>query len=290
MAWKAYRLVYRAAGPTHIGWHRLGFIQRTRFYITGRNMWGALTSAVTMRTQAHGFDTSLYKKVGTEVFNKSVIASYFYPALDPDRPLLPLHTDEGLKYGDMTADGFEREVVASLGQTAISTGRNTAEEGSLHETEFICGVAAGWKRIYFTGYFFIEDGLIPGYLSALQEACREIFIGGERRYGFGRLVLDNTDEAFKKDSTDFFGHELDSSQKEVLVKIGKGRGIPAHLHMEEGQPLSGDIEPVVGRNWCENSGPGRALSRAAFCWTPGSVVEKEGGMGFRLAEYGMLRG
>jgi hypothetical protein len=47
-----YHLVLRLRSPLHIGWNKTGNVQRTRSYVTGRNLWGALTMRLT-RDQAY---------------------------------------------------------------------------------------------------------------------------------------------------------------------------------------------------------------------------------------------
>ena len=44
MAWRAYKIVLRLRSPLHIGRGKVGNLQRTRPYVAGRNLWGALTA------------------------------------------------------------------------------------------------------------------------------------------------------------------------------------------------------------------------------------------------------
>jgi len=89
MSWNVYRLVYQAISPIHIGWHTLGYIKLTRHYIPGKNIWGAMTANLTRTYGAKGVDE--YKKFG-DLLKTKILTSYFYPALDPDKPLLPHFT------------------------------------------------------------------------------------------------------------------------------------------------------------------------------------------------------
>lgn len=45
--WQWYQLILRLLTPTHISWNKIGNVQRTRPYITGRALWGALTARLT---------------------------------------------------------------------------------------------------------------------------------------------------------------------------------------------------------------------------------------------------
>ncbi len=81
MSWKAYRLVYQAKSPIHIGWHTLGYIKLTRYYIPGKNMWASFTENLTRAGNKK--DIAEYKKIGN-ILKNNILISYFYPALDPD--------------------------------------------------------------------------------------------------------------------------------------------------------------------------------------------------------------
>ena len=101
MDWQPYRLVYQAKSPIHIGYRTLGFIQRTRYYIPGRALWGAITANL---TRAYG-SYEQYGPVGEDV-KSSILFSYFYPAPEPDKPLLPCFTADGLMFA--SPDGKQR--------------------------------------------------------------------------------------------------------------------------------------------------------------------------------------
>ena len=110
MGWKAYRLVYQAKSPIHIGWHILGYIKLTRYYITGRNMWGAITANLTKTVGSLGIND--YKRFGG-LLKKEILISYFYPALEYNNnhhPMMPKYTEAGLRYGDFSGDfSFSKE-------------------------------------------------------------------------------------------------------------------------------------------------------------------------------------
>ena len=53
MTWRAFEVVLRLRSPMHIGCGKVGNLQRTRPYVTGRVLWGALTMRLT-RDAAQG--------------------------------------------------------------------------------------------------------------------------------------------------------------------------------------------------------------------------------------------
>ncbi|MFZ3114999.1 MAG: hypothetical protein WA133_13140 [Syntrophales bacterium] len=291
MAWTAYRLVYQAKSPIHIGWHTLGYIKLTRYYITGKNMWGAATANLTRTLGVPG--TSEYKTIGN-ILKKYILFSYFYPALDLHSPLLPEFTDKGLQYGKFLGPEFEQLFIRSFGQTAVTPDTNTAEDETLHESEFIVPMIynEGKKMqepVYFVGYIFISDDTEYKW-AAIKDAIKEIFVGGDRKYGWGRLVLYREIEDEK-----VFGLALPPDKDKPEVTIPSGHAVPAHTSINQDLRIKGDVEPLVGRDWGEvmneegkkKVGFGQQISRADICWMPGSVLMEE--TTFNIGEYGILQ-
>jgi hypothetical protein len=309
MSFQAFKLIYQAKNPINIGYHKLGFIQRTRYYITGRNMWGTITSNLArclkydaMKALPETDETPLerhYKNIGTNLVNKDIYVSYFYPSIVGEESLIllmPKFTNEGIIYGKYSIGEFERLFIRSFGETAIEPACNTAEEGSLHETEYIAPVIEEdnqQKQVYFVGYIFVKEGLkhedqTIGFnegIIKIKDVVREILVGGERKYGFGRLVLDDdkTKKINDKDSFMFdVGTRLILNDTEVRVEIEKDCPIPAHLDIETKVQMKGDIEPLVGREWGEVTGSdgkiivgaGQKITDARICWVPGSIMEE----------------
>jgi len=288
MGWNLYRLVYQAKSPVHIGWHTLGYIKLTRYYITGKAIWGAFTANLTRAGEEKNIEA--YYKYG-ELLKEDVLLSYFYPAIDPDIPLLPKFTDVGLKYGDYTESEFESLFIKSYGQTAVLPDSNTAEDESLHESEFIAPcVGEEQSPVYFVGYILIKDGAKTkdnesvGWDSEdikLKPILSEIFVGGDRKYGWGRLKLNSSTP-----DSDIFGFKIKST---LEVEIQSGKPIPAHLVINNDLKLKGDIEPLVGREWGESNkkvGAGQKITNAEICWIPGSILMSE--QKLMLNEYGLL--
>jgi len=308
MGWQPYKLVYQAKSPIHIGYSTLGFIQRTRYYIPGRALWGAITANL---ARAHflsrpGEISRAYQDVG-EAVKQHIKLSYFYPTLDPEKPLLPQFTSEGLKFGGYLQHDFESLFISAYGQTAVEPQNNTAEEGSLHETEFISSTVetkGEQKPVFFLGYIIPNDG--ESILSnssnwkiewnSLREAIKEIFVGGERKYGFGRLIL-HEDRRLEKDKEDkyliFEEYKLAPNGDQIRLEIEENGALPAHLEIKGCPNLKGDIEPLVGREWGEvgsgkeqKAGAGQKISPVSLSWVPGSLMLERKTL--TLGRYGIL--
>lgn len=311
MIWKAYRLVYQAKSPIHIGWHTLGYIKLTRHYIPGRAMWGAMTANMTRTYGEKG--TADYKKFGA-IFQKDILASYFYPAIDPETPLLPRYTDRGIEYGDSGPDccprvEFEKRFIGSFGQTAVLPQSNTAEDETLHESEYMVptinkdGVC---KPVFFIGYLFIKESAI--YQDgkkidwrrtdmAIKPAIREVFVGGDMKYGWGRLAL-VSDKLVKGEVKKIFGYNFSDKTDHPGITIPPGSPLPAHLKIDHASTLAvkGDMEPLVGRNLGtvekdgeKQTGAGKQISEAELCWMPGSIMTELLPRQLTLSAFGLLR-
>ncbi len=302
MSWQIHKLVYQAKSPIHIGYHKLGFIQRTRYYITGKAMWGAMTANITRAFYGEsGAKAEDYEKVGKKLCGE-IIPSYFYPAIKQGEaqydPLLPRFGKQGLKYGKYSAEEFERRFIHSFGQTAIEAANLTAEDNTLHETEYIASVIekdGEQKPVYFVGYIFAKtptvkfdevNGAEEKSWDDIKEIISEIFVGGERRYGFGRLRLDPSLMIYPAE--DFFGYKVDTNI--ASFNIPYGEPIHGHLPVKENLILKGDIEPLVGREWGTGKDGevvfGQKVSNAKICWMPGSIIEE--GKSLKIGDYGIF--
>lgn len=297
MGWKAYKLVYQAKSPVHIGWHTLGYIKLTRYYITGKNIWGAMTANIVRTLYRH----EDYRAVG-ELLKNNILISYFYPALDFQNPLLPKFQDNGLYYGQYSESDFERLFIQSYGQTAVLPESNTAEDQSLHESDFISHYIKGedtkeHSNVYIVGYIFIHNSAsYKGQTLTwenIERAITEIFVGGDRKYGWGRLLLETGKTAEVTDCK-IFGNQLEPKDEGLYVKIAKNNYIPAHLELQTvgNFKIKGNIEPLVGLDWGTHEtspgkiGAGQKISGARICWMPGSVMVEE--KTFKIGEFGIL--
>jgi len=295
MGWKVYKLVYQAKSPIHIGWHTLGYIKLTRYYITGKNIWAAMTANITRAL----YDYKDYGGIG-DLLKEGILTSYFFPAVDTEHPLLPRFTDKGLMNGGKPEAEFERIFIKSYGQTAVLPHSNTAEDETLHESEYISPcVEIGGKQcqVYFVGYIFISDTAHYNDkkvdLEEIKQAISEIFVGGDRKYGWGRLLLDDGKKSEVTDSM-VFGNTLYPDDNGLKIRIEKDSSIPAHLKVDSSVNLKGDIEPLVGREWGEVTGKdgqtrkgfGQRISEAKIYWMPGSIIEE--GKPLKIGAYGIL--
>ncbi len=299
--WARYKVYLEAKAPIHVGYGaKLGVVDRTRYYIPAKNVWGALTSLIA-KSVMKNYSPKIYQRIG-EFLNENIKFSYFYPVeykrangkIQVQQVFAPCHKEDGLKFGvckDKKAiflEEFERIFISSFVSTAIDKTSKSAEEGSLHEIEFIrdrikCGTEV--KPTVFVGYFFVREEYLKikvetvvkisfaDYIEVDGNKLNEMWIGGERNYGFGRtkVLLEkiNDVEINLFDS----GMLVDVTKDQLIVSGGDELRIAlSHVSIEnlDIKLVKGDIEPFIGREWGE-IGSGQKISQVAkICITPGS--------------------
>lgn len=249
MAWIPYQITFRLLSPLHIGWKKAGNLQQTRPYVTGRTLWGALTARLVRDRRDKN-----YQEIG-KIVDDELRFTYFYPATTPE--------SVGVWPWD-TSDEFSWQFLSSCASTALSS--KTAEDGTLHETEYISPKTREGNQVYMIGYIIEKDGCELGW----KEALERIQIGGERGYGWGRIEL--IGEPRKVETC--FEYGLDNTGGSPQITVPGDYPILAHTVADDFECI-GAIEPLVGRETTGNKGFGGKVSNAAICWVPGSKVEEE---------------
>lgn len=307
MTWQCHDLLYEARAPIHIGFRTLGIVSRTRYYILGKNFWGALTATLARRIM-RDYDPRIYEKVG-EFVKSNIIFTHFY--VYDDSILYPQYQN-GLKYGSLYENEFEKRFISSYVSTALEKSYKSAEEKSLHEVEFIRPHFEKGSTTRFFGHVFVQEGLerelmkylegiIPeGDLSdvefneeKLREILSELWVGGERNYGFGRVKL-LQETSMKKDSREIFKKYkinpenlkicIDDSSQEILAL--------SHVRFDTLiKSIKGEIEPLVGRNWGTKSkiGSGQEISQGEIYLSPGTEFTVEENAEIRVGDFGTWR-
>ncbi len=322
MKWKCYLTIFKAEAPVHIGHKQIGILKTTRYYITGRAIWGAITANLA-RNLFENPDSKDYQAVGNFV-RENIRTTYFYPAIrkneveNPEKwskcevdsylVFLPKYTQEGIKFGEISKEKFEQMFIGSFISTALESQTKAAEEGSLHEIEYIKNKIDVNAQVYWIGYILINMDANKAmdnsgervydvelneenndvrikfkskgniYETTLKNCLNIIFVGGERNYGFGRLkLLENGLQKFKGKIFGNFDFELEDKIifKNLNVVISHIKLLNNNNKSNNSKPNElklGEIEPLIGLEWSEK-GAGQKLSEPIVCATPGSKIE-----------------
>ncbi len=332
--WNCYLTIFKAESPIHIGYKQIGILKTTRYFIIGRAMWGTITANLT-RALFENPSPKDYEVAGNFV-REYIRTTYFYPAIKEENEInvgdltdfyvnlngskfgvfLPSYMDNGLKFGKISKEEFEQRFIGSFVSTALDVSTKTAEEGSLHEFEFIKNkikIKNKAINVYWIGYLFINmdtkeakdnsgkkvyDVIIKETNEDIEvifakneryyrrnnlknNILNQLFVGGERNYGLGKLKLL---ELTKETNNKIFGkYDVELNKEQPILK-NLDIAI-AHVKLDGLELKFGEIEPVVGLEWSDK-GAGQKVSNAEICATPGSKL-KSGN--FILCDYGMLR-
>jgi len=275
---------------------------RTRAYVPAKPFWGALTAKLTRKLKS-----SNYREVG-EFLRKAMRFGYFY-FYDKNKNIiyLPKYTDKGLRFGnlkereqpkskELSQIEFEKRFISSLASTSIEPYSFTAEEGMLHEVEFISPYETHKeneepKPVFLKGLlwvserseeklkvqinednFSITDGKNDVKFSDLANTLQ---IGGERKYGFGQLKLEELIEVNDQDLDNLgFKGRWKEDKDEIRLELKRNEFIWSHVKYDSDLKIKGSIEPIVGRDWSDR-GAGRELRSHGLCWVPGSILMED---------------
>lgn len=266
--WQAFEVILRLRSPLHIGWGKVGNLQRTRPYVTGRALWGALTMRLTRNAaQGHGpaTDSCKYRQIGEQV-NQCLAFTYFYPALKfgNDYQVAWPWENEGL---------FRRRFLSSYQSTALSYPQQSAAEGMLHEVEFISPHTLDTGQpVFLKGYIFVKEGCNLAWQSVLHR----LQLGGERGYGWGNVALVTTSQYNSNDLFNGAATFQGNGDRPVISVPQNGR-LLAHAQAKD-MAIAGDVEPLVGREWRSDNQQqryaGQHVEFSGLCFVPGSTTQQ----------------
>ena len=296
MSWEHYHLLFRLESPLHIGWRKVGNLMQTRRYVSGKNLWAALTEALVHRAGC-GHDGHAYQAVG-EILKRNLRFGYLWPAHGkknsdaswkiPTAPHFPWEDAQGSEYWDYL-------YLNGTAHTAQDPGTRTASEGSLHEVEYIAPYTRTDAPVYLVGDVWSRDreqwrdgeqvrtrcAPAKGWLAYVQQnwqaALTRLQIGGERGYGWGRIRLT---ECRENAPLTWPGWSWQGQEEVVVLHPPEQEGtrLPAHalaVDFQEDFPedqravqgVQGAVEPWIG--W-ERTPRKVRLSQVRILYEPGS--------------------
>lgn len=266
MSKKWYKLIFKQMEPIHIGTGNYGVLSETRIFIPGWTMWGALTK----RYGRYLGGTEEDFNVSKELFK--TISCFFPSFKENENPLFPTYVD-GLSYlGSMSEKDFRAEFTDTYISTAISPVMQAAKDELLHEIEVILPMAkTGMKEsnnsLYWSGLFSISDdeSVADSVLHLLKEGL-ELKLGGESRYGFGRIKLIRKCE-ITKEELEFWG--LDEEGKSIANTYLKNYSEYCNGIFEIGK-----IEHIIVEADFSIATP--KIKESKICLVPGSKANASG--------------
>ncbi len=286
MSWSLHRWTWRLASPLFVGATPSGVLNRCRVYLPARPLWGALTAELARR-EANG--EPAYREVGDDL-HEHVRLSYLYPAesggADWVSWLPQYRAGDGLCWvregsDDSVADRrFRRRLLWTRPGTAIDPDNDSALDGSLRETE--C-VQTRWRHddgtpgspVAMVGYVWVRQN--AGLLDRVSTVTT-LFVGGDIRYGLGRL-----DRASIEPASTMFGATVELDRDEPRILTGR---LLAHAQPSGNVRICGDMEAVGG--W-DMTGQQQDRRISGPVWMPGSRCEDGQALTWEMLQSGMHR-
>jgi len=283
--WREITVSFKLKSPLHIGYmpFKGSVISPTRYYVPGRNLWGAVTKHIT--EYLHKNPTAEdYRNIGAMV-KDNFRFSYFY-VYDGMNIHFPRYTEQALKYGNISRSEFEHKFIGSQISTTIDT-TGTAKNESLHEIEFINNKFkdnnGNIRDVRIIGYIWARENVDidgkkiigsnkEGILVDEFNIIEDLILGGESKYGFGHVLFDPIDGVKFPITT--------CKTEELKIKLLNDNYIIAHLKYGKGVKFKGDIELLAGRGYydpkdpkCKSTNePGEAISEPEYYFSPGTHI------------------
>jgi hypothetical protein len=276
---------------------------RTRPYVPGKPLWGAITAKLTPLLGLND-----YLKVG-EFLKKAIRPGYLYIESNKRGELYyPKYTEKGLMYGLLPQYEFEKRFISSMASTAIEAQSLTAEDGMLHEVEFINPYTIDdEKPVFMSGFIWVKEFSENEISLSIKNDSKIIIIckgkevefecqlanrlqlGGERKYGFGLVeLLHENNEKVKDSKFNVLPGEWKEKNGEVCISLKRDDPVWAHVQHFENLKIKGDIELLVGREWDPHKGAGQKPPKSSdLCWSPGSILCED--KTFKVDEFGIWR-
>lgn len=274
MSWSLHRWTWALEAPLFVGMSPAGSLNRCRLYVPARAIWGAVTAELAQR-QEKGFPD--YQALGTRL-REGARFTYLYPAEkdgDTWRAWLPTYEERaGLLWRredrtdarhDLDDRAMRTRLLGTRPATAVDPSSDTAAEGSLRETECL---NTHWRKedgsagspLALVGYAFLNVASDP---PPNLDPVEELAIGGDTRYGLGRLKLKGV-LWIESESSKIFGFATKLGGSDPSVESDRVLG---HA---EGIDLFGQREALGGWDY----GSRGVQHVAGALWVPGSRLER----------------
>ncbi|PHO07469.1 hypothetical protein BFT35_06025 [Thermoanaerobacterium thermosaccharolyticum] len=261
---KWYKLVFKQLSPFHIGKYNYGVVSETELFIPGYTMWGALVND-------YGLKNGGTEKIFNDVKEKFKVITCFYPYFEENNVLFPKFEHGKLYYGKYTEEELRRKLTDTFVSTAILPITRSAKDESLHETEIMLPKSKDDnKQVFWTGLIKLEDESI--HKNYLLKGL-EIVIGGDSRYGFGKLKLDDIQEIKKEKLAEW---QIDENG----CLMENGDSIRNYIEVSGVDLLKGKYRTIaeldfnkIMSNKSNDQGNGQKFT---LCFAPGSYVKVNG--------------
>lgn len=286
MSWKVYRWVWQVNAPLYIGMPPAGALNRCRLYVPARMIWAAVTAEISRSSSNGGFPN--YDTIGQNIASNCRFTNLYPSEKKEDDYLvwLPKFTESsGLRWfrnknKECLSDReFKQRLLSSRPGTAITPESDSAAEGTLRETECINpwwripDKAESIKPVLLLGYVFIKENYDEKYLKNLKI----LFIGGDTRYGLGKISLCDTWLPLHDECV--FGKHVQLAETEPIIKSDIVWGHASSANDDHSKDMLGMVECLGAWDY------GKLKIEEDLYWAPGSFL-KDGPVYWAIGEKG----
>lgn len=150
----------------------------------------------------------------------------------------------------------------------------TAEGSTAGDTDSSSGLSITWQVgtpvLLHACVAVHEDATVHELLSGWQDALARVVLGGERRYGYGRVRL----VSLKAQETDWWlGYRCRWSDEGPIIELASEAPLPGHAQVGDADnpdQVDGELEVLVWRTTTDRARYGATLVAGGPAWTPGT--------------------
>lgn len=258
-------LNFKQLSPFHIGKYNYGVLSETEIYIPGYTMWGALVNSYGLK---HGGSDDIFDQAK----EKFQLISCFYPYFDKSNILYPEYRNGDLYYGSSSEEELRRNLTDTYISTSILPDTKSAKDGSLHEMEIVLPKCKKDKRqVFWKGIIGLNsDDIINSFLLK----GLEIIVGGDGRYGLGRLELD---EVQKVGNDDLLEWQIDDDGFYQKNSGENNSYIKNYIEVDDVVLLEGKYKSLINLKF-DNAVPKKNDDKEiSLCFMPGSKIKTNNG-------------
>ncbi len=254
MGFKIFEILLKQEEPIHIGRYAWRVLNETEVFIPGWTIWGALVNFFILENKE-----SITEERLRGIKESLKYISNFFPTikLNGNFQILFPEYKNGVWGFSLNEEVFIKEeefrfnFVSADFKTSIEPILRKAKDEHLYEFEFI--KPRGKLRnnvvdLYWKGFIIINEDLIKDWIQNIQD--KELFIGGDTRYGFGKVKVEEVKEV-ENEFLNKWNIEIDFNSKKLKLKPFE----PSRFFFEfkKEMKIEGELQIIPQLNFRQNT-------------------------------------
>jgi hypothetical protein len=292
---RVVRLKYLIKTGIHAGTLKMGFVDKTAYYVMPQVFMGAMINRLTRMFYSCPEPEDFFA-VGDFVYQRVKFTPFYVS--DGEHTYCPDDSDGKRKWGlkaKIDSDEFEHRFIRSYTGTSINYHVRSARAHTLHETEYIASRDRNGNALFLKGYAIV----FPGEYQRVSNSDKRTFtlnedmacgvnrgensghlfykmgsllqVGGDRNYGMG-LIKCIENESTEEPLFGVVSIEMDGNHPlKISIRKEKAVGLPIKhdSRCSELTNMKGTLSPLIQREYNKIKGFGHHLTHRLF-WEPGA--------------------